>query len=186
MKLSSAIATTICLGALPTGFACYYNHELAVGEGAEATFFSWRDVPSGPMPGIGFQVAHEDLVFELEADELTAVSIGDQKYEFSEPFIFNVTDLHEKSLCDWGYGCAHCQHIADDACSRRLTAISNIAERVHSAAKEEFPEELPDAFNIMVAELDKLCEDHVKSDGVGEKFVSNDIIESCEDTCLLV
>jgi len=186
MKLSTAIATILGIGVLQAGFACYYNHELTIGAGDEATFFSWRDVASGPTPGIGFQIAHEDLVFELEADELTGVSIGDQKYEFSVPFTFNAVDLHEKSLCNWGYGCAHCQHIADDACSRRLSAISTISDHVNGVGKEAFPEALPDAFKTMSTELEKLCRDDVKSDAVGEDYVTNEIVENCKDACLSV
>lgn len=189
---SPFVAAVVGFGALRTGFGCYYNHVLTVGEGDGAFNISWRDVRSGPLPGIGFQIAHQELVFELEADDVTGVSVGDKKYELSVPFTFNEVELHEKSLCDWGYGCAHCQHVGDDACSRRLMAISTVSDDVNGvnqvtgSGTEDFPEELPSAFQRMTADLQSLCLEYVHTDDVGEEFVTNDIIEACKPDCLLV
>ena len=169
--------------------ACYYNHELAV-ETLEDTFMmKWRDASSGPLPGIGFEMAYDDLIFELESEDLTAVSVGGKKFEFSVPFTFNEVDPHQKSLCDWGYGCAHCQHVGEDACSRRLYAISMISDLIRDPANEkavELPDEVLDAFDTMVAGLTKICAGRSESGQAGEEYITNDIVEACEVDCLSV
>ena len=166
---------------------CYYNHELSVPSSDGVFHLKWRDAPSGPSPGIGSQISFDNLVFELEAEDLPAVSVGDTKYEFSIPFVFNKVDLHEKSLCDWGYGCAHCEHVAGDVCSLRLYAISTVTSRIgdiNGKNMYDVPDELFDAFDTMVTGLKTLCEEHIESDETGESYATNDIIEACKLTCL--
>ena len=169
--------------------ACYYNHELAV-ECLDDTFtLKWRDASSGPLPGIGFEIAYDDLVFELESEDLTAVSIGEKKYEFSVPFTFNEVGPHDKSLCDWGYGCAHCQHVGEDACSRRLYAISMISEILRDSTNEkavELPDEVLDAFDTIIAGLKRICTERFEDGEADEKYITNDIVEACEVDCLSV
>lgn len=160
---------------------CYYNHELSVPSSDGVFHIKWRDAPSGPSPGIGSQISLDNLVFELEAEDLPAVSVGDTKYEFSIPFVLNKVDLHEKSLCDWGYGCAHCEHVAGDVCSLRLYAISTVTSRI---GDEDVPDELFDAFDTMVTGLKTLCEEHMVTDEAGESYATNDIIQACKLTCL--
>lgn len=169
--------------------ACYYNHELAV-EGPDDTMLTlkWRDASSGPLPGIGFEIAYDDLVFELESEDLTAVSVGDKKYEFSVPFTFNEVDPHDKSLCDWGYGCGHCQHVGEDACSRRLHAISMISEILRDPEEkaEELPDEVLDAFDTIIHGLTEVCTGRLESGASDEEYITNDIVEACEVDCLTV
>ena len=167
---------------LSASHGCYYNHELSVEHSADCELlFKWRDEVSGPFPGIGFQVSDEEFVFELEGEDLTAVSAGGKKYEFSLPFTFNEVDLHEKSLCDWGYGCAHCQHVAEDACSRRLYAISAVSKGSNGT---DLPEEITSAFDTVVSELKTVCQEYSKSGESGEEYLTNDIVEACSATCL--
>lgn len=188
------LATFFSAALLSAAHGCYYNHELSVEHGAGCELlFKWRDAASGPFPGIGFQVSDEDFVFELEGEDLTAVSAGGAKYEFSVPFTFNEVDLHEKSLCDWGYGCAHCQHVADDACSRRLHAISTVSDHLgelvngtNGTEKLDLPKEITSAFDTMVSELTVVCDEYSKSDETGEEYLTNDIVEACSATCLEV
>lgn len=191
MKLTTFFAAAV----LSAADGCYYNHELSVehSPGCEL-LLKWRDAASGPFPGTGFQVSDDqDFVFELEGEDLTAVSGGGARYEFSVPFTFNKTDLHEKSLCDWGYGCAHCQHVADDACSRRLYAISTVSDHLgelvngtNGSQKLDAPEELTSAFDTMVSKLMVVCDEYSKSDETGEEYVTNGIVEACSATCLEV
>lgn len=179
MKLTTFISAAI----LSASHACYYNHELSV----EQLLFKWRDVASGPFPGIGFQVSDEEYVFELEGEDLTAVSAGGDKYEFSVPFAFNEVDLREKSLCDWGYGCAHCQHVADDACSRRLYAISAVSDHLGELVDgSNGTEILTAAFDTVLSELVVVCETYTKSGESDEEYLTNDIVEACSATCLEV
>ena len=168
--------------------ACYYNHELAVGCLGDTFTLKWRDASSGPLPGIGFEIAYDDLIFELESEDLTAVSIGDKKYEFSVPFTFNEVDPHGKSLCDWGYGCAHCQHVGEDACSRRLYAISMVSEILRDPTQvlDELPDEVLDAFDTIITGLKRICTERFESGQADEKYLTNDIVEACEIDCLSV
>lgn len=163
---------------------CYYNHELSVPSSEGDFNLKWRDSPSGPLPGIGFEIAFDNLVFELEGEDLPAVSVGDTKYEFSIPFVFNKVDLHEKSLCDWDYGCAHCQHVAGDVCSLRLYAMSTVTDRIGDINGNniyDIPDELFDAFETMATGLKALCEEHVMND---ETYATNDIVEACNLSCI--
>lgn len=167
---------------------CYYNHELP----ASDLLLKWRDVPSGPLPGIGCEISKvsEGFVFELEGQDVTAISVGDTKYEFSVPFTYNKVELHQKSLCKWGYGCAHCQHVAEDVCGNRLSAISMLSDHLDEmidgtdSSDEGLPEELTGAFDTIIAGVTSVCAEYVKSGD--EEYVTNDIIESCYDDCLLV
>lgn len=171
---------------------CYYNHELPVDD----FLLKWRDASAGPLPGVGFEITQvvNDAVFELEGQDVTAISCGNSTYEFSVPFTFNEVEFHQKSLCDWDYGCAHCQHVAEDLCSTRLSAISalsdHLAEMVNGADsnKDEVPEEIPAAFEAMIVGLTKLCVEYVVSPGNSgdEEYVTNGIIDSCLDDCLSV
>lgn len=166
---------------------CYYNHELTVSD----FLLKWRDVPSGPLPGMGFEISHDKYIFELEGQDVTSISVGDKKYEFSVPFTYNEVELHQKSLCGWGYGCAHCQHVAEDACGSRLTAISMLSDHLNEmvdgtdSSDDGIPSELPVAFDTMIAGLTELCDECVNL-GDEEEYVTNDIIESCYSDCLSV
>ena len=184
---------TCCMfsGILAFASGCYYNHELRVEHSAGCPLlFKWRDVASGPFPGIGFQVSGDGVSFELEGDDLTAVTAGGKKFEFSVPFTLNKVDLHDKSLCDWSYGCAHCQHVAGDACSRRLYAISAVYDHLGELVDDDIEAEDDDilnaAFQTMVSDLSAVCDEYPKSDEFGEEYLTNDIVEACSATCLKV
>lgn len=186
LKAAMKFFTTVYLHCLLGGArACYYNHELPVNN----LTLKWRDASSGPLPGIGFEVAYDNLVFELESEDLTAVTIGDKKYEFSVPFTFNKVDPYLKSLCDWDYGCAHCQHVGEDACSRRLYAISMISDLLGDPSNEravDVPDEVLEAFDTIIDGLTEICADRTESGQVGEEYITNDIIQACQADCLSV
>lgn len=161
---------------------CYYNHELSVAQGGSESdlLIKWRDVPSGPFPGTGMQFSLDDLVFELEAEDLTAVSVGKKKFEISVPQTFGEVQLHEKSLCDWGFGCAHCEHVSAEVCTRRLSVLEIFADNLPS----DVPAEIPPALKEVSDSMTKLCSPFVVSGMGKEKYSTNEVVEACSAECL--
>jgi hypothetical protein len=171
---------------------CYYNHELPVPLEIASTFlFKWRDVHSGPFPGIGMEISllrddhTDDVIVELEGQDVTAVTVGNKTFEISIPFNINDVEARQKSLCDWRYGCAHCDHVAEEICGRRLSAISYLEAQMEEYDPTIFHSEILAGLEAVQNGLGILCTQFEESGGQ-EEYLTNDIVQTCIDDCLTI
>lgn len=168
---------------------CYYNHELPV----PPFDFKWRDVRSGPFPGIGMEItlsredhSDDDVTVEFEGQDVTAVTVGNKTFEMSIPFNVNDVEARYKSLCDWRYGCAHCDHVAEEICGPRLSAIGILRQELADFDSSSIShDKIMEGLGDVETGLGVLCTQFEES-GVEEEYLTNDIVQTCIDDCLTI
>lgn len=192
MKIINFVAGIWSAAVVTCVKSCYYNHELSVSKDFESTFhFKWRDVHSGPFPGIGMEISlltdniFDDIAVELEGQDVTAVLAENTTFEISIPFGVNGVEVREKTLCDWRYGCAHCDHVATEICGPRLAAIVNLKSdlSVVNIADADLVNKIIRALQTIASALKTVCQNEESTYGE-EEYLMNDIVQTCIEDCL--